>query len=172
MTKKFIVPSIVLSLVLFGASVAGAQTTTPRDQREASMPKARLENRLHLVNTRFQNVISMMESVANRLTSRIEKIKGAGGNTVESERLLAEAKVSLEAAKASLTALTQATTQALNMESSQKKQDLRNTLSNMIQMSKTLKDNLKEARNSLSKAIGSLRGMSKIRPGTTTPETN
>ncbi len=89
------------------------------EERRAEVRTAVQENRLELrrdvVERKLANTVRVMsatverlESIANRIASRIEKFKARGANTSESERYLAAARANLSDAGVAIEALASA----------------------------------------------------------------
>jgi exonuclease VII small subunit len=145
-------------------------STTRAVMTQASLNiEDRMNNRLEKMFERFEATIDRLTNIMNRLNTRIEKIKTNGGNTTEAEKLTASAKIHLDMAKNALTILkTQAETQSNMENSSTSIKDLRNGMEAMKKSGKEIEKHLREAHKELQKSIGVLRGMSQLRPATTT----
>jgi hypothetical protein len=105
------------------------------------------------MNDRIQATIDRVENIMTRIVSRIEKIKDNGGNTTEADKLVDQAKISLDKAKASFVLLKAAEPTSSTATSTPVK--------DMIAMRKQAKDvikNLIDAHKSLMKVVGVLRG--------------
>ncbi len=92
--------------------------------------------------------ISHLENILARVESRIAKVKAEGGATAESEGFVADVKVHLSAAKTSLAAFS--SIQITSDKASENFQAVRNAAAEV-------KEHLKEAHESLMKAIRALK---------------
>ena len=132
--KQTILPALLLAALMLTASTASAQglrvnvngnaSATPAsvktqaevgagvESRGASSTEARAEMQLNIVKRLSANAARVLEATVNRLEqiivrieSRITKLKAAGAATLESEEFVSEAKVHLEKAEVSISAL-------------------------------------------------------------------
>ncbi|MFZ2522792.1 MAG: hypothetical protein WAW92_00195 [Minisyncoccia bacterium] len=138
------------------------------------------ENYLRIAKIRLQNVISRFdatilrqENIYQRIVSRIEKIKSAGGNTARAESYIATAKTHIDTAKVALTSLKNAsstTVQNIVDSNTSTSTNAKNALRKIKDLALTIEKNLREAHAALTNAVKSLKGMSTT--ATTTPESN
>ncbi len=126
-----------------------------------------LKNQATRVGIRVGATIDRLQNIMDRVNSRIEKIKNAGaGNTAGAQKYVADAKTSLDKAKASFESMKNAVnsmTSGANATASSTSEVVKSLKS----MEKDVEKNLQSTRTSLSKAIGSLKGLA-----TTTNQTN
>ena len=99
------------------------------------------------------------------MVSRIEKIKLVGGNTVEAEKLIAEAKTHLAEARTAFETLKATAVSADTFEKPSKE-----VLTKMKNSMKAVEKHLRLAHQLLQKTVGSLRGVSQLRNATSTKE--
>lgn len=135
------------------------------------------ENFLRIARIRVKNIIDRLEAtilreegIYTRIVSRIEKVKSAGGNTTDSERHISEARTHIGNAKTALTTLKNASTTAsqnLVDSNTSTSTTAKNNLRKVKEMALTVEKHIREARNSLVKAITSLKGVSTTRATTT-----
>ncbi len=121
-----------------------ASSTERRIEVQQSVAK-RLANH---AKEMFGAMINRLEKLADRVQSRIEKVKSAGGNTTESERFLADARVHISEAKTSLEAF-------VSVDLSADK--LTENFSRIRGVGTQVKTHLKEAHTALVKAVRALK---------------
>src|SRR3989344_6534265 len=137
------------------------EAKTQIQEKRADMAKKRVENRFEKMNDRFQATIERLGGITSKIQSRIEKIKNAGGKTEPAEKFMAEAKVHLDLAKASLVSLKAAAETEISLEAdSTGAAKAKDTLAVMRKIAKELETHLRETRVALEKAVGSLKGVS------------
>ncbi|MBA3733341.1 hypothetical protein H0W91_03125 [Patescibacteria group bacterium] len=122
----------------------------------------RMENRFDKMTARFTATIEREESIMAKINSRIEKIKAAGGNTTEAEKLVLEAKVHFDAAKATFSSLavaSQTTVSLENTSSTTNKEDAKSALNNLKMLSKELEKHIREGHEALTKVVASLKSL-------------
>lgn len=130
----------------------GQIVKTIKDAREEII-KIRTEQ-IRKVGVRLQATAERLQSILNRVLSRIEKIKNAGGTATEAEKYVAEAQASLDKAKQNIITLSGMLGNDKALATTTKKVliDPAKKLTNEIQ------SNLTQAQKSLAKAIKSLMG--------------
>ena len=92
--------------------------------------------------------IERLGNIIGRIESRIEKVKSAGGNTVESETAIAEAKKHLQLAKDSMAKLSLVEL---------KNETLRENFTKVKEAAAEVKTHLREAHREMMKAVRSLK---------------
>lgn len=181
--KQKLFPSLLLATLLLAASTASAQgvranvnssaTATPasvRTQTEvkaeaqtraASTSEARAEMQLSIVKRVVSNVtrvltatVDRLEQIIVRIESRIAKFKAAGATTTESEGFVAEAKVHLDKAEASIRALA-----SVELEGD----SVRENFLKVRALAAEAKMHIREAHTSLMKTVRSLKASSGAR---------
>ncbi len=130
--------------------------------RVSSTTAQRIENRFEKIAIKYLRTIEREEAIMAKIVSRIEKIKVNGGNVVEAEKLVAEAKVHLEEAR---TAYATLKTAAVNTDNATSTKQM---LDNMKTSAKLVEKHIREAHKSLQKIVGVLRGVSGLRNATST----
>ncbi|MBI4155948.1 MAG: hypothetical protein HY507_01810 [Candidatus Zambryskibacteria bacterium] len=141
-------------------------------EKRAEKAKEKIENRFEKMNARFRATIERIENIMVRVNARIEKIKNAGGNTAAAEKLAAEAKMHLDLAKASLIKLKETADTTVSLETSlETKTKAKASLISLKTIAKELETHLRESHVMLEKAVGSLKGLSQIKPAETKTET-
>lgn len=139
------------------------------DRKERMMKE--LKRQYDKMLKRIEATIQREETLMGKLNDRIAKIKAAGGTTAEAEKMTADAKVHIDAAKTDLASLklnASTTAQTLSTTTNAVKKE---NLDKMREIEKGIEKHLKEAHKLLEKAVGNLRGMSQLKNGkaTTTP---
>ena len=133
---------------------------------------ARIENRYERMLLRFQATIDREMKIMGKINTRIAKIKAAGGNTTEAEKLTAEASVHLDEAESVLAKLRAETeVQSAQGNSSTTIASLRAGLLAMRKTGLELETHLRECHKALLKTVGILRGMSQLNVSATTSTT-
>lgn len=133
--------------------------------------RQRLEMRYGSMTNRFQATIDRLQNIESRLETRIAKIKALGGNTTVAEKALSDAKKAIEDAKAQMASLKNYTDLADNTISSTTAKELKVDLTNMQKSSASIKKLLVQAHTSMTKVIGTLRGLKVGQTATSTPKT-
>jgi chromosome segregation ATPase len=139
------------------------------DRKERMMKE--LKRQYDKMLKRIEATIQREETLMGKLNDRIAKIKAAGGTTAEAEKMTADAKVHIDAAKTDLASLklsASTTAQTLSTTTNAVKKE---NLDKMREIEKGIEKHLKEAHKLLEKAVGNLKGMSQLKNGkaTTTP---
>ena len=149
---------LVLSALLLSALPASAQvnrraTSTDRANKATSSEKVqkRIELQLDIVKRKvgqtaktLNATIERLGNIIGRIESRIEKVKSAGGNTVESETAIAEAKKHLQLAKDSMAKLSLVEL---------KNETLRENFTKVKEAAAEVKTHLREAHREMMKAV-------------------
>ena len=117
------------------------------------------------VNSRLGATIERLENIASRVSSRIEKIKNAGGDTVEAEKSLAQARESIANAKAELIKLQTSSQVAENSVSSTT--PMSKDIKKLRDSAKIVQKYIVSAHKSLEQAVGNLKGRSSTTPNAT-----
>ena len=136
---------------------------TEMKKEKAEKKEKKMEHRFAKMNERFEETVKRLEGIVTRVNSRIEKIKAAGGKTETAENFVAEAKANLDAARVGLVTLKTTADTYVSLEANASTTDkvrLRDSLAALKKAAKEVEMKLQSARNSLSKAIGSLKGVS------------
>lgn len=141
-----------------GVDARTASSTERRaemESRKASSTQRRVEMQQSLARKQavraarvFSATIGHLENILERVESRIAKVKVGGSTTPESEAHVADVKVHLSEAKSALTAFT--SIQITSDKASENFEAVR-------EAGKEVKEHLKEAHQSLMKAIRSLK---------------
>lgn len=113
-------------------------------ERVAEVRTETLERARERVTRLMSSTINRLEKISDRVESRIEKQKNAGLDVVEAEKLVADSKMHLEEAKMSLESIKQIDTSTGK---------LKDNLQNLRKLAGETKKHLKNARESLSKAV-------------------
>ncbi len=143
-----------------------------REEGRREIMGIKLRNRFDPMIERFDATISRLSAIAVRLESRITKVKNAGVDTTVSEKFDAEAKVHLSEARVSLTKMTALASTTASIEANSTTAST--TLGAMIELRKVANEtqkHIEEARKSLEKALGNLKGWNG-KTATTTNTTN
>ena len=135
------------------------------EARVASSTTNKIERQFEKMTKKYLSTIEREKAIMGKIVSRIEKIKSVGGNTVEAERLVAEAKIKLDEARASYETLKTVAISADTFEKITKE-----TLVDMRDATKAIEKQLRGAHNLLQKTVGSMRGVSQLRNATSTKE--
>ncbi len=126
----------------------------------------RLEKVIKKAVERLNENIAKLEGVSKRIETRLATLKTAGKNTVEAEKLIADAKAKIQLAKDGIAKLPAIQTDGMTAEKLSE---------GLVQVKIALKEielNLKSVRDNLSKAIGSIKGLGPIvTPATDKTET-
>jgi DNA anti-recombination protein RmuC len=131
-------------------------------ERVAEVRTETLQRARERVTRLMSSTINRLEKISDRVESRIKKQKNAGLDVVEAEKLVADSKMHLEEAKMSLESIKQ-------IDSSTGK--LKDNLQNLRKLASETKKHLKNARESLSKAVVILAKNSGNKSPTNTTET-
>lgn len=190
----------VFGLLILVPFVAGAETMKPKatgavrdlrqDLREkrmevATSTSAKIEKRdekreilLRIAGIKLQNIIdrftatlSRMDNITNKIISRIEKVKSAGGDTTNAEKYVADAQKHFSEARSSLVTLANSTSTAKDLlvdSETSTSTAVRTGLKKIKDMAMTVEMHIKEGHKSLNSAVKSLRGMSSTNATTTT----
>lgn len=201
MSKKL--KTAVLGLMILLPIVSGAETIKPKangvvrdlrqDLREkrmeiATSTAAKIEKRdekreilVRIAGIKLQNIIdrfnatlSRMDNITNKIISRIEKVKTAGGDTTNAEKYIADAQKHFGEAKTSLTTLMNATSTAKELmadSNTSTSTAIRTGIKKVKDVAMTIEMHIKEGHQSLNNALKSLRGMSSTN-ASTTPKSN
>lgn len=148
---------------------SSTQARKENAQERFTRIKEQLAKNFRNMLERIQATIERQEKIMAKINTRIEKIKSEGGSTGEAEGHVANAKVNIDKAKVALEALKTSSTNAANNLSSTTVAVKKETMDKMRDENKKITEGLKEAHKSLEKAIGSLKGLSRIKnPNATT----
>lgn len=148
-------------------------STTKTDGEAEALIERKISNRFDKMTARFEATIVREESIMARISSRIEKIKSAGGKTEVSEKLVAEAKIHLSEARTAYENLKVVVNAAISAEVTAST-TTRANLEGIKKATAEVEKHLREAHKALVKAVASLRGVSttiKLQ-ATTTAEIN
>lgn len=140
-----------------------------RDERRETLLKIAGLKLQNMIN-RFTDTLSRLDSITNKIISRIEKVKSNGGNTSEAEKYIAEAQKHFSDAKISLTKLESATSTAkeLLVDSNTSTSTIIKTgLKKIKDLALSVESDIKAGHKSLNNALKSLRGMSGTNATTT-----
>lgn len=142
------------------------------DRREQLISVAKI--RLSKMIERFESTLERFESITSKIISRVEKVKSGGGNTIEAEKNIENAKISFDKARVALVSLKNASSSAETLvdASISTSTSARNKLKLIKDLSETFIKNIREGHDSLTKAVKSLRGMSSTNSTTTPKITN
>jgi chromosome segregation ATPase len=134
-------------------------------ERVGENVQRKAENIFTKMNTKFEATIEREESIMAKLSTRIDKIKTAGGNTTEAEKLIADAKTHFDAARTSLATL-KTDTEAVTAQTATdlKKEELKKLKADADDVQK----HLREGHSALEKSLGSLKGLSQMKTATST----
>ena len=135
------------------------------EDRVASSTERKIEKRYEKMVKKYLATIEREETIMAKLVSRIEKIKFAGGNTLEAEKLVAEAKTHLTEARTAFETLKATAVSADTFEKPAKE-----ILTKMKDGVKAVEKHLRLAHQFLQKTVGSLKGVSQLRNATSTKE--
>ena len=174
-SRTTIVCILLLTLIPFATYAegkpvgTGASTTTPADQlkkdrdeiqqRQDAQMREVMKRQAAKVWTRIEATIERMDNIMSRVLTRVEKIKNAGGDTTAAEKNVADAKTSLDSAKASF-ALLGTSIDAFASSTSQTASSTASGVKNLRTISQSIEKNLQKTQKSLEKAVGSLKGVS------------
>lgn len=143
-----------------------------RDDRKESIRDIWKRNLSKMLD-RFQATIDRENKILAKIVARIEKVKTAGGNTTESEKFVAEAKIHFGEAQTSLNSLKTlinvelGTTTATSTASTTPV--TKESLERIRTATKKVKDHIKAGHSAMIRAVVNLKGVSGTRPATTTP---
>lgn len=121
-----------------------------------------MKNKFDRMLKRIEATIQRQETIMGKINARISKIKTAGGNTAEAEKFTSDAKAKIDTAKTDLATLKSTANTGVQNISSTTDSVKKETLEKMRATEKNIEKNLKEAHNLLERALGSLKGMSKV----------
>jgi len=137
-----------------------AEIKTNIEERKASSTAKRIELQQSIAkrmaghaSQMFSAMIERLEKLAERIQSRVDKVKAEGGVTTESERFLADAKIDIEQAKTSLRLFA-----SIDLSADK----LRDNFTKIREVGTEIKGHLKEAHQSLVKAIRALKPGAKV----------
>ncbi|HEY4509040.1 MAG TPA: hypothetical protein VJC13_02010 [Candidatus Paceibacterota bacterium] len=122
--------------------------------------ETKLNNRFEKMNDRFDATIERLANIMSRIESRIAKIKAAGGDTTVAERFVTSAKADIATAKDSMISMKTSVNTTVSLEiATTTRAQAKEALQNLVKISQGLQKNLNDARVSLAKAVGNLRGL-------------
>ena len=122
---------------------------------------------------RMQATIDRLTKISEKISTRIVKIKSAGGQTAEAEGFVSEAKTSLSQAQSLLNSLKEAsTTIAYVIDQNGLASSTKRDKDKVKGVVSEIEKNLRSAHNSLVNAVKSLKGTSDRPKATTTNSTN
>lgn len=125
---------------------------------------AKIKNHTSIMIRRFNQAIEWLGKIADRIASRIEKLKAGGVDTALSEGYLADARTKLDDAKESVIGLEDAVAEALEGE------DLRSAFGQVRALVGEARNLIKETHSLLVSAIRNLKpGLNRERSATSTP---
>lgn len=139
----------------------------------------RRENLLRIAKNIFEKLIDRFEAtidreimISSKIKSRIEKVKSLGGNTVDAEKYVDEANIHINEAKTALLNLKNASTSADTLVNANTSTStiVKTELKKIKEMTQNVEKHIREAHQSLTKAVKTLRGMSTT--ATTTPKSD
>lgn len=148
--------------------------TAERKEDRKTIIKLRIESRFKQMFARLQATIDRETTIMARVNSRIAKIKTAGGTGVtEAEKLVADAKIHLDAAQTALNLLKSTATSDTEINAQVAATTTmgsvtKTTLLKMQKAGQDVEKHLREAHQDLLKTIGVLKGNSQINASTTT----
>ncbi len=135
-----------------------------RDEARSQIKDKREERRLALIDAygermvkRLEATIERLEKLADRIGSRITKVKAAGGNTTAAESALTSANLHLSEATASITSVEHALSQLGTNSAATTTQAHFAAVRGAVT---DVRDHIKEAMGFLTISINSLKGMS------------
>ncbi|MCX6701900.1 MAG: hypothetical protein NTX96_01765 [Candidatus Zambryskibacteria bacterium] len=134
-------------------------------EKIASSTEKKIEGRFEKMTKKYLETIEREEKIMAKIESRITKIKLAGGNTVEAEQLVIEAKTQLAGARADYETLKTTATTVDSVATTTKA-----ALASMKDIVKLIDKHLRDAHKALQKTVGSLRGVSQLRNASSTKE--
>ncbi len=159
--------------VSVGAQSSSSRPTQPVKEAIKTAIQTRAENKYDKMVARFKATIAREEEIMQRLDARIAKIKANGGNTAEAETLSLQAKVHLNAAKASLISFTALAQAQFSLETaSTTAKALREGLASLKKAGAEIEVHLREAHKSMLKIVGVLRGVSQLKNASSTASVN
>ena len=132
------------------------------DIKRGDIMKKRIGNHFEIMIIRINATIERQEALLARIVSRIEKVKAAGGNTAEAEKIVSEAKDHIANAKKLLEELKLKIEANASVDVSLMSSTTRNTLLGMRKFTLEIEKELRFVHSSLMKIVGLLRGMSQI----------
>lgn len=136
-----------------------ASTSEKRRENAREFLKKQFEKMLK----RIEATIQRQETITAKINSRIEKIKTAGGNTTEAEKLTLEAKLKIDTAKTLFVTLKTSTEAGVQDISTTTESVKKETMEKMRKTTQEIEKNLRAAHLLLEKALGSLKGLSQLR---------
>lgn len=143
-----------------------------RDQIKA-MTQDKTKNRFNKMVARYQSTIDRELKIMDKINDRIVKIKAAGGNTTEAEKLTADAKTELNLAQTALGTLKlMADNQIYNENTGAAINAMKDGMEKMRKAAKEVETHIRNAHKDLQKSVGVLRGMSQLKNASSTKETN
>jgi hypothetical protein len=135
------------------------------EARIASTSAYRLERKFEKIARNYLKEVVRLEQILGRVVTRIEKVKSLGGNTVEAEKYLEEARTNLSEARKTYDVLKTIATNADSNATTTKEM-----ITSMKTSGKTVENHLRLAHKALQKTVGSLRGDSQFKNASSTRE--
>lgn len=135
------------------------------ENRIASTSAYRLERKFEKIARNYLKEVVRLEQILGRVVTRIEKVKSLGGNTVEADKYLEEARTNLSEARKTYDVLKTIATNADNNATTTKEM-----INSMKNSGKTVENHLRLAHKALQKTVGSLRGDSQFKNASSTRE--
>lgn len=135
------------------------------ENRIASTSAYRLERKFEKIARNYLKEVVRLEQILGRVVTRIEKVKSLGGNTVEADKYLEEARTNLSEARKTYDVLKTIATNADNNATTTKEM-----ITSMKNSGKTVENHLRLAHKALQKTVGSLRGDSQFKNASSTRE--
>ncbi len=182
---RILLGGLILSPIAVSASANAMASSTLKARMEAlrmemknmmaSSTMTRMEkmegHKFLRMSARYEEVIFRLENILAKLVSRIDKVKANGGDTTEAESLALEAKGHLDMAKTAFDKLKLDVKTEISQENaSSTKATLRKTLELMRTDGKNIELHLREAKETMMKIVGVLRGVSGLHNATSTKE--
>jgi hypothetical protein len=191
--KKIIVSSLILlslpiaSLAVENSGISSSTQTRSDLQKLIQMKRDELRNqkvaikemvadrRSQIIEHRFDKMIDRYQAtidrekiILNKINSRITKIKNLGVDTSTAENMALTAKTNIDSAQTSLETLKSWTANEIIQElSSTTPKTLGETMSKMRKALAEIEKNLKDAKKTMEKITGTLRGSSELHATTT-----
>ncbi len=138
-----------------------ASTTVELRAEIKQRMQKRAENRLDKMTERFEATIEREGKILTRINSRIAKVKTAGGDTTESEKFALEAKLHLDEADSSLTALETSVENSIEAQASTTTKIMtKEMIANLKKSAAEVEKHLRAAHAASVNAVSSLQGMS------------
>ncbi|MFZ2521974.1 MAG: hypothetical protein WAX44_02130 [Minisyncoccia bacterium] len=132
-----------------------------------------LANQVRRMFDRIQATIDRQKTISGKISTRIEKIKSAGGNTSESERYMSDANTHIGNAQSMLNSMKEAsTTIASLIDMGRKSSTTARELSRARGVVSEIEKELRLSHGLMVKAVVNLKGMSSSRNKATTTSSN